>query len=213
MYPKDLERAKGGSYPSVSADSHLNSRLFFLRLLPFHLCTFSSVLQLQLQIFKDTKKECGVRTRRSSLHPFPPNGPFPPPQNLRSHTQNQNNILLELAFSQRWGGKIISQTESTLLNLLIFQKKNHERDSRQQHKKHICQHLFNTTAIYSVIIDFTTLSSSFICVLYILNTYFNSWKRMSHKEEQEVLLSCGCQMDKWRNKRAERLLNVIGICF
>lgn len=109
----DLERSKGGSYPSVSAASHLNSRLFFLGLLLFHLCTFSTVLQLQLQILKDTKKECRVRTRRSSLHPFPPNGPFPPPQNLRSHTQNRNNIPLERAFSQRWGGGVSEKSQST----------------------------------------------------------------------------------------------------
>lgn len=68
--------------------------------LPFFLPSLSCSSKSWREGYK--KKECGVRNRRSSLHPFPPNGPCPPTQNLRSLTQNQNNVPLDETFSQRW---------------------------------------------------------------------------------------------------------------
>lgn len=48
------------------------------------------------------EKECGVRKRRSSLHPFPPSGPCPPTQNLRSLTQGQNREVRPFDFIYIW---------------------------------------------------------------------------------------------------------------
>lgn len=122
-------RAKEALTPQVSVASHLNS-LFFPLLLLFHLCTFSAFLLAAPNLEeKDTNKECGVRNRRSSLHPFPPNVPALPLKTCGHKLRTKITFHWNEDFLKDEGGtKIISQTESTL----DFSEESHHRDSRPE---------------------------------------------------------------------------------